>query len=359
MLVRVPNGIWHGWKCVSPEEAYIVNAPTDVYRYDAPDQRELPHDSPEIPYGLGRAAALSAAGEAMLRWFVTGAGGQLATAFAETLDGEVFLSHEEVLDIRDAEAVRVAVHGFGPDVILHTAAFTDVDGAEANPQAAADVNVQGTRNVLASVRRTHATVVYFSTDYVFDGTKAARMLRVTRRTRSGARTHQLAAEDERARLGALGVRAAHLVAVQRDRPRLRETIWNAARRQAAGGSPLRVPSTTRSARPPTPVMAIAAAEALIAASAPVCIVRPAAATAPGVSSPARGEARRPRGGGRAHRHRRAAPAGTPRPRLGAASERPVPRLPHWAEGAAAAVELHVRRLSGADTMGGPPARQGR
>jgi dTDP-4-dehydrorhamnose 3,5-epimerase len=50
LLVRVPSGVWHGWKCVSPEEAYIVNAPTEVYRYDAPDQQELPHDSPEIPY---------------------------------------------------------------------------------------------------------------------------------------------------------------------------------------------------------------------------------------------------------------------------------------------------------------------
>jgi dTDP-4-dehydrorhamnose 3,5-epimerase len=50
MLVRVPNGIWHGWKCVSTDEAFIVNAPTEVYVYDAPDQRELPHDSPEIPY---------------------------------------------------------------------------------------------------------------------------------------------------------------------------------------------------------------------------------------------------------------------------------------------------------------------
>ena len=50
LLVRVPSGIWHGWKCVSVEEAFIVNAPTEVYKYDAPDQQELPHDSPEIPY---------------------------------------------------------------------------------------------------------------------------------------------------------------------------------------------------------------------------------------------------------------------------------------------------------------------
>jgi dTDP-4-dehydrorhamnose 3,5-epimerase len=50
LLVRVPAGVWHGWKCVGAEEAYIVNAPTEVYDYDAPDQHELPHDSPEIPY---------------------------------------------------------------------------------------------------------------------------------------------------------------------------------------------------------------------------------------------------------------------------------------------------------------------
>ena len=52
-LVRVPPGVWHGWKCVSPEEAFIVNAPTEVYVYDAPDQRELPYDTPEIPYDWG------------------------------------------------------------------------------------------------------------------------------------------------------------------------------------------------------------------------------------------------------------------------------------------------------------------
>ncbi|HEY5388700.1 MAG TPA: dTDP-4-dehydrorhamnose 3,5-epimerase family protein [Thermoleophilia bacterium] len=53
LLVRVPPGLWHGWKCVSTEEAYIVNAPTEVYKYDAPDQLELPHDSSAIPYDWG------------------------------------------------------------------------------------------------------------------------------------------------------------------------------------------------------------------------------------------------------------------------------------------------------------------
>jgi dTDP-4-dehydrorhamnose reductase len=54
------------------------------------------------------------------------------------------------------------------DLILHAAAWTDVDGAEASPEGALAVNAAGTRNVVA----VGAPVVYYSTDYVFDGTKA-------------------------------------------------------------------------------------------------------------------------------------------------------------------------------------------
>ena len=54
-----------------------------------------------------------------------------------------------------------------PDLVLHAAAWTDVDGAESDPQAAAAVNVGGTQNV-ASLG---APLVYYSTDYVFDGRK--------------------------------------------------------------------------------------------------------------------------------------------------------------------------------------------
>jgi dTDP-4-dehydrorhamnose reductase len=54
------------------------------------------------------------------------------------------------------------------DLVLHAAAWTNVDGAESERSAAEDVNVLGTRNVVAG----GAPVVYFSSDYVFDGTKA-------------------------------------------------------------------------------------------------------------------------------------------------------------------------------------------
>src|ERR687897_2503782 len=54
-----------------------------------------------------------------------------------------------------------------PDLVLHAAAWTDVDGAESDPQEAAAVNVGGTQNV-ASLG---APLVYYSSDYVFDGRK--------------------------------------------------------------------------------------------------------------------------------------------------------------------------------------------
>lgn len=109
----------------------------------------------------------------MRRWFVTGAGGQLATAFASILPDEVFLSREEALDIRDAEAVAKAVRLFKPHVVLHTAAFTDVDGAENDEQRAQAVNALGTHNLATALRGTNTPLVYFSTDYVFDGKKGS------------------------------------------------------------------------------------------------------------------------------------------------------------------------------------------
>ena len=63
------------------------------------------------------------------------------------------------------------MRGFAPDAVLHCAAYTNVDGAEADPETAEAVNVLGTRNVVEAVRGTHTAIVYFSTDYVFDGAK--------------------------------------------------------------------------------------------------------------------------------------------------------------------------------------------
>jgi dTDP-4-dehydrorhamnose 3,5-epimerase len=50
VLVHIPSRVYHGWKCISDCEAYVVNVPTELYDYDDPDEHRLPFDSPDIPY---------------------------------------------------------------------------------------------------------------------------------------------------------------------------------------------------------------------------------------------------------------------------------------------------------------------
>jgi dTDP-4-dehydrorhamnose reductase len=90
---------------------------------------------------------------------ITGSGGQLGAALREAFPEADARTREE-LDVTRPLVVET-------DLVLHAAAWTDVDGAEADPSAVEAVNVFGTRNVVAL----GAPVAYFSTDYVFDGTK--------------------------------------------------------------------------------------------------------------------------------------------------------------------------------------------
>ncbi len=77
------------------------------------------------------------------------------------------------LDITDAAALAKKFELERPDVVINCAAWTDVDGAEAEEQAAFAVNGTGAGNVAAAAATVGASVVYVSSDYVFDGAKAA------------------------------------------------------------------------------------------------------------------------------------------------------------------------------------------
>ena len=76
-----------------------------------------------------------------------------------------------VLDITDAEKVMQTVKEVKPDVIVHCAAWTNVDGAEdpANLKVVRAVNVEGTANLAKAAKEVDAKFVYISTDYVFNG----------------------------------------------------------------------------------------------------------------------------------------------------------------------------------------------
>ena len=50
LLVRVPAGVYHGWKCISPDESIVVNIPTEPYNREAPDEYRAAWNTPDIPY---------------------------------------------------------------------------------------------------------------------------------------------------------------------------------------------------------------------------------------------------------------------------------------------------------------------
>jgi dTDP-4-dehydrorhamnose reductase len=99
------------------------------------------------------------------RVLITGAGGQLGHALVEAFAGDDVVA----LDRSGWDVTTPPPPDLGPvDLVVHAAAWTDVDGAEADPQGAAAVNVGGTRHAA----ELGAPLVYVSTDYVFDGRKA-------------------------------------------------------------------------------------------------------------------------------------------------------------------------------------------
>ena len=107
-----------------------------------------------------------------MRVLITGGGGQVGHELAAAFSGDdVTLSDHRSLDVTDRGAVLAAATSTRPDVILHAAAWTAVDACEGDPDHAFAVNALGTRHVSEAARRVGARVVFFSTDYVFDGTK--------------------------------------------------------------------------------------------------------------------------------------------------------------------------------------------
>src|SRR5438034_6542973 len=105
-------------------------------------------------------------------FFVMGAGGMLGqdVVRAARVAGHepVALSHGE-LDVAEAAAVADAVGDARADAVVNCAAWTDVDGAEADRAGAAAVNAVGAGNVAAAAATAGAVLVHVSTDYVFDG----------------------------------------------------------------------------------------------------------------------------------------------------------------------------------------------
>lgn len=106
---------------------------------------------------------------------ITGANGQLGKELQQFLmnKNETFEALDKSeLDITDGKAVMQLFSDIKPDVVYHCAAYTAVDAAEDSSELNWQINVEGTRNVAKAAEKIGASLVYVSTDYVFDGEKS-------------------------------------------------------------------------------------------------------------------------------------------------------------------------------------------
>ncbi|MBS1880722.1 MAG: dTDP-4-dehydrorhamnose reductase [Actinobacteria bacterium] len=109
-----------------------------------------------------------------MKLMITGAAGMLGRDLmlaAGNAGHDVVGFGRAELDVTDADALRRKVDIERPDVVINSAAWTDVDGAEEAEEAALAVNGTGAGNVAAAAAEVGAAVVHVSTDYVFDGSK--------------------------------------------------------------------------------------------------------------------------------------------------------------------------------------------
>lgn len=110
-----------------------------------------------------------------MKYLITGAGGQLGYDVKRELlnrgvtESDIAAPHLAELDITDQQAVENYVENFRPNVIVHCAAYTNVDGAENDTEVCRKVNVDGTKNLVHATELIGAKIIYISTDYVFDG----------------------------------------------------------------------------------------------------------------------------------------------------------------------------------------------
>ena len=108
-----------------------------------------------------------------LKILVTGVKGQLGYDCVRELKERGYKNvlgiDKDELDITNEEAVHKYINNYKPDIVMHNAAWTQVDKAEQMPDLVYKVNALGTKYIAEACKEVNATMFYISTDYVFDG----------------------------------------------------------------------------------------------------------------------------------------------------------------------------------------------
>ena len=115
-----------------------------------------------------------AQGRILGRILVTGGSGQVGEALTRTLVplGEVYAPGRSELDLSDAESIRKVMREFRPRWVVNAGAHTAVDKAESEPELAFAINATAPEVLAEEAKKIGSVVLHFSTDYVFDGSKA-------------------------------------------------------------------------------------------------------------------------------------------------------------------------------------------
>ncbi len=122
-------------------------------------------------------AARSEGSSSHMRLLIAGWQGQIAQALIDVAPGradiEACAVGRPALDICEVSTIERALGDIRPDVVINTAAYTDVDKAETEPERAMALNRDGAQLLASSAARRGIPIIHISTDYVFDGTSAA------------------------------------------------------------------------------------------------------------------------------------------------------------------------------------------
>lgn len=108
-----------------------------------------------------------------MKVLVTGSNGMLGTDLCGILENNGFTvipMTQKDFDITNLEETLKSIKKYSPDIVIHPAAYTNVDACEENVDLAYQINSIGARNVALACNSIDAAMVYVSTDYVFDGT---------------------------------------------------------------------------------------------------------------------------------------------------------------------------------------------
>ena len=110
----------------------------------------------------------------MKKVLVTGANGMLGKDLCPILEDsgyEVIETDIDIMDITDIFSVKSNIEKYNPNIVIHCAAYTNVDGAETDRKTAEKINVEGTKNLAKICSKNDIPILYISTDYVFGGEK--------------------------------------------------------------------------------------------------------------------------------------------------------------------------------------------